>query len=134
MKSLFTLAFALFSVSALAGTSMKVEGSCSGTLEDATPVSFVYYSSFDGCEDKSKAAVTFHEGIGMDLHTGTREFVGDKDVYKFTQDKEEAVRLTFADSTGNTSGTLRYTDMNGESKTVEVQCEVRDYHYGECEG
>lgn len=131
MKSLFTLAVVLFTLNAEAAT-MKFEGQCSGTLKDGTPVSYTYYSNFDGCKNRSRAAVTFHEGLALDLHTGVRSFSNGKDIYSFKQDKKEVVRLTFADSTGNTSGALTYTDLEGEKQTVELSCMVRDYSYGDC--
>lgn len=131
MKSLFTLAVVLFTLNAGAAT-MKMEGQCSGTLKDGTAVSYTYYSNFDGCKNRSRAAVTFHEGLALDLHTGVRSFSNGKDIYKFKQDKKEVVRLTFADSTGNTSGELTYTDTEGEKQTVELSCMIRDYSYGDC--
>lgn len=105
---------------------MKHEGSCSGTLLDGSPVSFNYYSDFDGCTDKSKSAVTFTSGL-EGLLTGERSFSKSKDNYKFN-----GYKISFPDSTGNTSGSFTYTDANGERQTVELACEVRDYTYGDC--
>jgi hypothetical protein len=131
MKSLFTLAVVLFTLSAGAHT-MKLEGKCSGTLQDGTTVSYTYYSNFDGCKNRSRAAVTFHEGLALDLHTGVRSFSKGKDIYQFKQNKKEVVRLTFADSTGNTSGELTYTDEQGQNQTVQMSCMIRDYSYEDC--
>jgi len=89
MKSLFTLAIVLFTFNSQAAT-MKFEGQCSGTLKDGTPVSYTYYSDFDGCKNKSLAAVTFHEGLALDLHTGERSFSNGKDIYRFKQDKKKS--------------------------------------------
>ena len=106
------------------GSAMKVEGTCSGNLADGTAVSFTYYSDFDGCKNESKSAVTFNSGI-EGLYTGKRA-LADKDVHSYPQH-----RLTFANSTGNTEGTLQYTDHQGARQTVKVQCDVRDYEYAE---
>lgn len=133
MKTALTATLTFFSFAALSGTAMKIEGSCTGVLADATQVSFTYYSDFDGCQDKSRAAVTFNEGLGLDLHTGNRSFEGEKDIYRFSQEETEVVKLTFANSTGNTGGQLSYQDETGKMQALEVQCEIRDYHYGDCE-
>lgn len=138
MKSLITtLLFVFTATSAFAGTAMKLEGNCNGTLKDGSEVSFSYYSNFDGCKEKSTAAVTFTSN-DMGLNTGSRSFIGSKDVYMFdvveNGKKKEKVRISFADSTGNTSGSLRYTDANGKKQSVTVQCEIRDYEYSDCEG
>lgn len=106
------------------GTEMKLEGACTGILVDGTPVSFNYYSDFNGCGDTSKSAVTFTSGI-EGLFTGER-VLGEKDVHTYPQH-----RLTFANSTGNTDGTLQYTDSEGTKQNVQVQCDIRDYEYAE---
>lgn len=111
---------------AAVGSSLKTEGSCSGALLDGTPVSLNYYSDFNGCKKVSKSAVTFTSGI-EGLFTGSRTFKANKDIYNFPKHK-----LTFADSTGNTSGRLQYRDANNERQTVELSCEVRDYEYTDC--
>lgn len=132
MKSLFLtlLAFLIVNLmsnaNAAVGSSMKTEGSCSGTLHDGTPVSFTYYSNFNGCKKVSKSAVTFTSGI-EGLFTGSRTFKGGRDVYSFPKHG-----LSFADSTGNTSGKLKYRDETKAAHSVEVQCEVRDYEYADC--
>lgn len=133
MKTALTATLTLFSVAALGGTAMKIEGSCTGVLADATPVSFTYYSDFDGCQEKSRAAITFNEGLALDLHTGNRAFEGEKDIYRFSQEEAEVVRLTFANSTGNTGGQLTYQDEQGAKQALDIQCEIRDYHYADCE-
>lgn len=106
------------------GSSMKLEGTCTGTLADGSAVSFNYYSDFNGCGYKSKSAVTFTSGI-EGLFTGKR-VLGEKDVHTYPQH-----RLTFANSTGNTEGTLHYTDAQGARQSVQVLCDVRDYEYAE---
>jgi hypothetical protein len=111
---------------AVTGTSLKTEGSCSGTLADGSPVSFTYYSNFDGCSNVSKSAISFTSGI-EGLLTGSRSFKGGRDFYNFPK-----YDLSFPDSTGNTSGTFGYRDANNERQTVELQCEVRDYSYADC--
>ncbi len=119
MKAFF-LALVL-STSFASAASMKIEGTCNGKLGDESPVAFKYYSNFDGCKEKSSAAIVFRVG---DLKTGTRSFTEDKDIYAFTNAK-----LYFKNSTGNTSGRL---SVNGKNY-VTVQCEVRDYEYlSEC--
>ena len=107
------------------GSSMKIEGSCSGTLADGTAVSFTYYSDFDGLKDLSKSAITFSEGL-EGLHTGIRSFKGDEDIYRFL-----GYKLILANSTGNTSAQFTYPDENGISQSVEVPCDIRDYTYEE---
>ena len=121
----FTLTATCF---ANAGTSMKIEGSCSGTLADSTPISFNYFSDFDGCKPKSQAALSFTQGR-EGLSTGVRTFPKDKDMYLFNG----KYRLTLANSTGNTSATFSYTDEETNSrKSVELQCDIRDYEYTDC--
>lgn len=134
MKDLFLIVVAFLvltlitnaNAKAASGTSMKVEGTCSGTLDDGTAVSFVYYSDFDGCKNVNKGALTFTAGL-EGLLTGSRTFKGDSDVYTFPENK-----LTFANSTGNTSGKLHYKDNKGVKRFIPVSCEVRDYEYPEC--
>lgn len=106
---------------------MKVEGSCSGKLNDGTEVSYTYYSNYDGCKKVSSAAVNFNSGI-EGLFTGKRSFTRSSDIYTFNDYK-----LIFANSTGNTSGKLTYKDFEtSKRKTISVQCEVRDYEYADC--
>jgi hypothetical protein len=131
MKKLITsFFFSLLTASiAHSGTSMKFEGSCSGTLSNNAPINFKYYSDFDGCKEKSTAAISFtsEEGEERGLVTGKRSFQGDKDIYAFG-----ATRVVFENSTGNTSGDMIYlNEETGESEEVVVQCMVRDYHYAE---
>ena len=124
VKILATL-FALSSFAAWSGTSKKLEGTCTGTLKNKTPIAFTYYSNFDGCKNTSSAAITFTSGVDG-LLTGTRSFKNNKDVYVFPKSS-----LIFDDSTGNTEGTLKVFDGRA-NQTIQVQCEVRDYEYGEC--
>lgn len=128
MKTFILVAATLIFIStALAGTSMKVEGSCSGKLSDGTDVSYTYYSNFDGCRKISNAAVNFTSGI-EGLVTGKRSFTGNQDRYQV-----DGHELRFANSTGNTSGKLIYVDEEtGKNKSVTLQCLVRDYEYADC--
>ena len=124
MKILFISFLMTLSSVVLAGTTMKLEGSCSGKINQET-VSFNYYSTFDGCKNKSNAALSFtsgHEG----LYTGLRSFKGNKDIYELGK-KQEKLGLEFLNSTGNVSGKLKYN-----KKIINVKCEIRDYEYGEC--
>lgn len=130
MKSLILTVFAfttltISNVSAAVGTTLKVEGSCSGTLRDGTSVNFTYYSNFNGCRKVNKAALSLN--AAETLLTGSRSFKNNQDIYVFP-----AHQLTFADSTGNTSAKLLYTDGRGVKRTVTVSCEVRDYEYSDC--
>lgn len=106
------------------GTTMKLEGTCSGNLADGTAVNLTYYSDFNGCSPESKSAVTFSSGI-EGLYTGKRT-LGDKDIHSYPDHS-----LSFANSTGNTEGILQYTDHQGAKQTVKVQCDIRDYEYAE---
>lgn len=130
MKTLLlaTLSFVIMS-QAQAGTAMKIEGSCSGTLADGTAVSYTYYSNFDGCRKVSNAAVSFSAGF-EGLYTGKRSFTDTQDIYQLNS----GYKLVFANSTGNTTGKLIYpSELNRRKvRTVQMQCEVRDYEYGEC--
>lgn len=122
----FSLLFLSFQVQAAPteGSTLKVEGSCYGTLKDGSTVNLTYYSNFDGIKDVSQSAVTF-TGALEGLFTGTREFKQGKDIYTFS-----GTKLIFLDSTGNTSGTLQYSKEEVQ-QSVEIQCEIRDYHYAE---
>ncbi|HXH29845.1 MAG TPA: hypothetical protein VNJ01_03430 [Bacteriovoracaceae bacterium] len=138
MSAFFIVTLTLASLSH-AGVSMKLEGSCKLVQADSSVKHFVYYSNFSGCSNKSSAAISIDEGQA--LYTGVRSFVGEKDVYSFVVDengkKQEAVKLTFANSTGNTSGTITYLDDSIDDRaprkrTAKVTCEIRDYEYAEC--
>lgn len=107
------------------GSSLKTEGSCSGSLLDGTAVGFNYFSDWDGVKDVSKGAVAFTAGKD-DLLTGKRVFKDGKDIYSVP-----GYRIILADSTGNTSALFEYSDIDGAKQTVEVQCDVRDYTYAE---
>lgn len=136
MKSLIATIIVVFSINnSFAGTSQKLEGSCSGTLKDGTAISYEYFSNFDGCKKVSTAVVSFTAGR-EGLYTGKRSFKGGKDIYSFMikegRRSKEHVRLTFADSTGNTSGSIRYLNDSGKFSTVQMSCEVRDYEYSDC--
>ena len=122
---IIALIISLASLSAWSGTTMNLEGKCSGTLRDGSSVSFTYYSNFNGCTSKATAALTYTKGM-EGLLTGTRSFTDEKDYYLFPQ-----TSVTFANSTGNTSGTFKYFDGR-YTKSVKVQCDVRDYEYSDC--
>lgn len=128
MKIIIIFALSLVFISTTqAATSMKVEGSCSGTLKDGTEVSYTYYSNYNGCKKISTAALNFTSGI-EGLFTGKRSFTRKSDLYTFN-----GYQLRFANSTGNTSGKLTYRDFTSNEKTtVTLQCEVRDYEYADC--
>lgn len=126
VKKLIFSFLSLILSSQVFSASMKLEGSCSGTLQNGTAVTFDYYSDFDGCKEKSQAALSLTSGM-EGLHTGHRSFQNAQDIYSFAQ-----IKLTFKDSTGNTSGSFRYLDEANTYKTIQVQCEIRDYEYGEC--
>ncbi|MFL5783221.1 MAG: hypothetical protein ACJ76H_01345 [Bacteriovoracaceae bacterium] len=126
MKTIFFfIAVLSFSTSTFAG-SMKVEGLCSGKLLDGTPVAFQYYSDFDGCKKVSGAALSYVEGREGML-TGERSFTTSNDIYNFGE-----LKLILKNSTGNTGARFQYTDDQGGKRTVELQCDVRDYEYSEC--
>jgi hypothetical protein len=123
---------------AFAGTTMNYEGSCQGILEDGTEIHFTYYSNFDGCKENSRSALTFSEGMDG-LYMGNRTFTDKSDNYSFTVKesgkKKEILKLALANSTGNTSANFTYIDEFAEEagrKTVQLQCEVRDYEYSDC--
>lgn len=121
--SIITLSFSSLSY----GSSLKIEGTCSGKLADGSDISYTYYSNFNGCKKKSVAAVNFTSGI-EGLFTGTRSFTRSSDIYAFN-----GYKLIFANSTGNTTGKLNYKDIEtNKTKTVTLQCEVRDYEYNDC--
>ena len=126
MKIIFALVVMFFSLSAFS-LSMKIEGGCAGHLADGTSIAFQYYSNWSGCSNSSKAAISYDQGR-EGMVTGTRSFTEKSDIYNFGKE-----RLTFANSTGNTSGRYSYLNSRGKRQTVTLQCDVRDYHYGECE-
>lgn len=111
---------------AAVGKELKLEGNCHGSLIDATPISLTYYSDFDGCRKVSRSAIAFNSGF-EGLITGSRAFKVDRDIYNFPKHK-----LSFLNSTGNTSALFEYRDASRELQSVELQCEVRDYEYPDC--
>ncbi len=125
--SLLTANAAQAVTTAESSTSMNYQGSCHGTLANNAPISFKYYSDFDGCKEKSAAAISYNDaGEDRGLVTGTRTLKS-RDVYNFAGN-----RLSFENSTGITSGTLSYlNEESGEREEVIVQCEVREYSYAE---
>lgn len=99
---------------------LNYQGQCTGEN-----ISFTYYSDYDGQKKQSHAAISFNSGR-EGLQTGKRSFQGNKDIYQF-----EDVKLTFKNSTGNTTGLYTYVDeTDGKTKrTIQLQCEIRDYEY-----
>ena len=84
-------------------------------------------SNFNGCKKVSTSAVSFQSGLDG-LSTGTRSFTDSSDNYVFN-----SYKLSFANSTGNTTGKLSYKDEStGRIKSVKVSCDVRDYEYTDC--
>jgi hypothetical protein len=111
-----------------AGILLDIEGSCSGALLDGTSVSYTYYSNYDGCRKVSRAAITFTSGL-RGHYRGKRSFTTTEDIYSF----RGGFKLIFANSTGNTSGTLVYPDEpSGEKKFVTLQCSIRNNEYADC--
>jgi hypothetical protein len=133
MKFSVVLSVLLYSLSSF-GTTMKVEGSCSGTLDDKTQVTLTYFSNFNGCSNTSSSAISLNSpSLGQGLYTGTRSIAGSQDIHSVKDGKKkEILALRFANSTGNTSAVFKYLDQNGVARVVTVQCNVRDYEYGEC--
>lgn len=129
MKIFFFTFFSLLLSQAAWSTSytMKMEGSCSGKLANGAPVSFDYFSNFNGCRNSARAAIAYRESAER-MQTGLRSFTASSDIFTFGK-----TRLVFANSTGNTSGKFSYIDSRGKRRTVVLQCDVRDYEYGECE-
>ncbi len=123
---LIIAAFVVFFSSSSFALSMKIEGNCAGKLADGTSVAFQYYSNFNGCKNTASAAITYEQGYDG-MTTGKRSLTDNADTYTFGKTK-----VVFANSTGNTSGKFRYTDKRGDRRSVTLQCDVRDYEYGEC--
>lgn len=125
MKMIFSVAFLLYSGMALS-FSMKPEGACAGKLADGTSIAFEYFSNFNGCTQKARAAISYQQGR-EGMVTGTRAFSDTTDTYTFGKE-----RLVFPNSTGNTTGKYFYTDSRGNRKSVTLECDVRDYEYSDC--
>ena len=115
------------SLSALAESELKLEGSCHGNLFDGTQVSFTYYSNYDGCTQNIKAAIQFAPNFGSGHYKGKRAFEEGQDIYNI-----ETYRVTFKDSTNNLGGVFSYLDVVGKRQSINIQCEIRDYEYDEC--
>ncbi|MBA2404819.1 MAG: hypothetical protein H0V66_08615 [Bdellovibrionales bacterium] len=129
MKQIFAFFILLsFSTFAQSQSELKVEGNCKGDLRDGSKVSFTYYSNFNGCQQKINAAIKLSPSFGSQYVKGKREFENSQDIYTMND-----YRITFKDSTGNTSGVFSYLDVVGKRQSVDVQCEIRDYEYDECE-
>lgn len=122
----FIFAFVLLFSSQAFSLSLNLQGSCSGNLADGTAIAFQYYSNFNGCQKTAKAAISY-QGEKDNLVTGTRSFTDKSDIYAFGKR-----RLIFKNSTGNTTGKYYYNDSHGKRQGVVLQCQVRDYEYGEC--
>ncbi len=129
--------FAFVFISGVASASeMKLEGSCKGIKADGTPISFTYFSGFDGCQNKSEAAITFAEDSSQaGLFTGIRLIQNGEDKYSFTRTNEKtkpSIWLIFADSSGNSQGVFKQREVNGKITSVTLECEIREYEYEEC--
>lgn len=130
MKKIFLMTVIALSTSVMAKTNMNLEGACQGKLHDKTSVAFTYYSDFDGCKEKSQAGITFSRAsstITSGLSTGERYFTDTHDIYSFKDKK-----ISFANSTGNTTGRFTYRDQQGKVRTVTLACNVRNYEYADC--
>lgn len=110
---------------------LKLEGKCTGVLENGSAVGFSYFSDYEGCQGNISSSIKFSSESGMGNLKGKRTFENDKDIYSFKSGRKNH-QLTFEDSTGNISGVLEYSDMKGDRHSITVQCEIRDYEYGEC--
>lgn len=135
---LFFIGLFLLSIVSLANASQeqKLEGRCSGPLEDGTQVEFSYYSDFDGCQGNIASSIKFSKESGLGYHVGSRTFENHKDIYSFKGEKtntpQEVYRLTFEDSTGNVTGVLDYFDLQGAKQSITIQCEILDFEYEDC--
>jgi hypothetical protein len=135
-KIIFSFITTLLTSISLAGVGMNLEGTCQGQNSEKTEVSFTYFSNFDGCMDKSQAALVFTEGE-EGLFTGQRSFTDNHDIYSFTVShngkKTEIYRVWFDNMTSRSKGTMRYlNEESGKSEIITLQCLIRDYHYLEC--
>lgn len=125
-KFFFLFLFCLFlSLTVSAKDELKIEGKCKGD-DQGKEINITYYSAFDGCRNKSEAALSI-SNQSSNLK-GTRVLGNGLDQYSFMK----KYWLVFNDSTGNTSGTLKYRDASGVIRNVLLQCEIYDYEYSEC--
>lgn len=137
MKFLF-LALCLLGIVSLAnaGEPQKQEGQCGGKLEDGSEISFSYFSNYNGCQTNIAGSIHFSPESDLESRKGKRSFTDQKDIYSFRSGhrilKSEVYRLTFANSTGNTSGVFDYFDAQGAKQSVTVQCLIHDYEYDDC--
>ncbi len=126
--------FVFVLISSMASASeMKQEGSCKGIDVDGTPISFTYFSGFNGCQNKSEAAITFAEDSSQaGLFTGIRMIQNGEDKYSFTRSNKRgqpSLWLVFADSSENTQGVFKHRKANGKITSVTLECEIRQYEY-----
>lgn len=128
---LFFISVLLFAILPLANAraEQKLEGKCTGNLENGTAVAFSYFSDYEGCQGNITSSIKFSAQSGIGNMKGKRTFVNDKDIYEFKKN----YKLTFEDSTGNISGILDYSDFHGDKHSVTVQCAIRDYEYEDCD-
>lgn len=126
-KTFIFLSLLSLSGFANAKAEMKLEGNCHGKIR-GTDVAIKYYSTFDGCNNKSRAKVVLTSARTQTLN-GTRSLGEGLDTYSF-----KGIWLVFPDSTGNTQGEFRYRDVGGIIKSVQLECEIRDYEYSDCSG
>lgn len=137
VKKFVLILMFLFSSTLFAET-MKIEGFCTSETSGSWR-NFKYYSTFNGCRSKSSAAISNADddkyGPDVGLYTGTRTLSDTKDTYSVTRKVsgrvKEIIRLVFANSTGNTTGSLTYYE-GSKKQTITVRCDVRDYEYAEC--
>lgn len=129
----FCAGLILFGIVSFANASgdQKLEGKCSGRFADGLQVGFSYFSNYEGCQGNISSSIKFTSESGLGFHKGKRTFENQKDIYSFNS-QQDIYQLTFEDSTGNISGVLDYFDLQGERQSITVQCEIRDYEYGDC--
>ncbi len=136
MIRIATILFLSLVSSMAIASEMKLEGSCKGVEADGTKVNFTYFSGFNGCHNKSEAAITFAEDTSQTgLFTGTRVIQNGEDKYSFTrtnQKNKPSIWLVFADSTGNTQGVFKRKSATGKISSVTLECEILQYEYEEC--
>ncbi|HXH73420.1 MAG TPA: hypothetical protein VNJ08_00540 [Bacteriovoracaceae bacterium] len=105
---------------------MKLEGSCNGNYTNGKPVSFTYFSNFNGCQQKIKAAIKFAPDSGSQHHKGNRAFENNQDIYTLG-----TYQVSFADSTDIKEGIFSYLN-DGKRESIIVKCVIRNYEYYEC--
>lgn len=135
MKRLLILFCLIFATGfSFAQDEMKIEGNCKGE-DHGNDISLTYFSAFDGCQNKSEAALNIQTNQTSKLK-GTRVISNGLDQYSFTTRANGKAKtiywLIFTDSTGNDTGIFKYKDASGVLRSVQLQCEIFDYEYSEC--